>query len=114
MSGEAASEAPLNTATLGFQPTSIWRPAVPRIAFAVILALSLHFAAHSTAQPAHASNPKVRAITAFVRLDRTTWEKQVADALVVLRGVKANLNPPDTRWNPFASPPSRSANSSPA
>jgi len=34
---------------------------------------------------ANASNPKVRAITAFVRLDRGHWEQQVADALAVLR-----------------------------
>jgi uncharacterized protein (UPF0210 family) len=29
-------------------------------------------------------NPNVRAITAFVRLDRSTWEKQIHDALAVL------------------------------
>src|SRR3569833_1559098 len=29
--------------------------------------------------------PRVRAITAFVRLDRASWEKQIAEALVVLR-----------------------------
>jgi uncharacterized protein (UPF0210 family) len=64
---------------------------VPRIAFAVILGFLLHFAAHSTAQSAPASNPKVRAITAFVRLDRATWEKQVADALVVLHKAKSEF-----------------------
>ena len=62
-----------------------------RIAFAVILGLSLHLAAPSPAQSTPASNPKVRAITAFVRLDRATWEKQVADALVVLRKVKSEF-----------------------
>jgi len=61
---------------------------VSRFAFAVILALSVQLAAQTTAVP---SKPKVRAITAFVRLDRTTWEKQIADALVVLRKVKSEF-----------------------
>jgi len=30
-------------------------------------------------------NPKVRAITAFVRLDRRAWEQQIGEGLVVLR-----------------------------
>jgi uncharacterized protein len=37
------------------------------------------------------SNPKVRAITAFVRLDRETYEKQVREALDVLRKAKAEF-----------------------
>lgn len=37
------------------------------------------------------TNPKVRAITAFVRLDRSTWEKQVGEALVVLRKAQAEF-----------------------
>jgi uncharacterized protein (UPF0210 family) len=44
---------------------------------------SLSAAAQTTTAPA--ANPKVRAITAFVRLDRNAWEKQIGDALVVLR-----------------------------
>lgn len=36
----------------------------------------------STPSPA---KPKVRAITAFVRLDRSAWEKQIGEALSVLR-----------------------------
>src|SRR5207245_6627276 len=36
-------------------------------------------------------NPKVRAITGFVRLDASAYQKQIADALVVLRKVKAEF-----------------------
>ena len=57
-----------------------------RIAIALILLASIQL----TAQ-APASNPKVRAITGFVRLDRATYQKQVADALIVLRKVKAEF-----------------------
>lgn len=53
-------------------------------ALAVSLLLSIPLAAQ-TAPVASSTKPKVRAITAFVRLDRATWEKQIADALVVLR-----------------------------
>ncbi len=45
--------------------------------------LSLPLAAQSGSMPT--ANPKVRAITAFVRLDRNTWEKQIGEALTVLR-----------------------------
>jgi uncharacterized protein len=37
------------------------------------------------------SNPKVRAITAFVRLERENYPKQIADALIVLRKVKSEF-----------------------
>jgi hypothetical protein len=36
-------------------------------------------------------NPKVRAITGFVRLEQGTWEKQVTDTLVVLRKAKSEF-----------------------
>src|SRR5207244_1713604 len=36
-------------------------------------------------------NPKVRAITGFVRLDASAYQKQIADALVVLRTAKAEF-----------------------
>ena len=39
----------------------------------------------SSAQQVSSANPSVRAITAFVRLDKNTWEKQIAEALIVLR-----------------------------
>jgi len=62
---------------------------VKRIALAVLLCVCVCAAAHGPA-PAWA-NPKVRAITGFVRLDQGTWEKQVAAALVVLRKVKSEF-----------------------
>ncbi len=58
-----------------------------RIAVAVILTLSLQMAAQSASTAS--SNPKVRAITGFVRLDRATSDKQIAEALVVLRKAKS-------------------------
>ncbi len=58
-----------------------------RTALALCLAASLHLAAQTS--PAPASNPRVRAITAFVRLDRASWQKQIADTLVVLRKTKS-------------------------
>ena len=62
-----------------------------RIVFAVVLIISLQTIAQTGTAPATASNPKVRAITGFVRLDRATYRKQIADALVVLRRVKAEF-----------------------
>src|SRR6478752_2371565 len=46
------------------------------------------------AQPPAASPalPKVRTVTAFVRLDRATYRAQVAEALKLLRAAKAALN----------------------
>ena len=64
---------------------------MPRIAVAVILSLSLQLAAQTASTSTTASNPKVRAITGFVRLDRATSEKQIAEALVVLRKVKSEF-----------------------
>jgi len=56
-----------------------------RIVFIAIAAmLSFPLAAQSHAAPSASLKPKVRAITAFVRLDRASWEKQIAEALVVL------------------------------
>ena len=45
-------------------------------------------AAQSTAAAASAK-PKVRAITAFIRLDTATYEQQIADTLTMLRAAKA-------------------------
>lgn len=55
----------------------------------VVVCISLQAVAH--AAPNASSNPKVRAITAFVRLDRATYEKQIGDALSVLRKAKAEF-----------------------
>jgi uncharacterized protein (UPF0210 family) len=57
---------------------------------ALVVALLLPFplfaqSGSSPSKPASLVKPKVRAITGFVRLDRSTWEKQIAEALVVLR-----------------------------
>ena len=59
-----------------------------RIALAVVLLMSIQLVAQSKPTSA-ASKPKVRAITGFVRLDQGTYEKQIADALVVLRMAKS-------------------------
>lgn len=62
-----------------------------RIIFAIVLVVSVQAAAQTSSASTASSNPKVRAITGFVRLDRTTYQKQIADALVVLRRVKAEF-----------------------
>jgi len=62
-----------------------------RIASAILMVASIQLAAQSSPPPTAPSNPKVRAITGFVRLDRETYQKQIADALVVLRRVKAEF-----------------------
>ena len=62
-----------------------------RIALVVFLAVSIQLAAQTSSAPSGSPNPKVRAITGFVRLDRPTYQKQIADALVVLRRVKAEF-----------------------
>ena len=61
-----------------------------RIALAVVLLVSVHLVAQTSA-PSNPLNPKVRAITGFVRLDKATYEKQVAEALVVLRKAKSEF-----------------------
>jgi uncharacterized protein len=43
------------------------------------------------AQQAASAKPKVRAITAFVRLDQARWQKQVGEALEVVRKVESNF-----------------------
>ena len=62
-----------------------------RIILAIVSVISLQATAQTNSAPAASSNPKVRAITAFVRLDRATYQKQIGDALVVLRRVKAEF-----------------------
>ncbi len=66
---------------------SKWSDRMKQVCLAVVVAVSIgtHTAA---AQP---SNPKVRAITAFVRLDRDHYEEQIADALAVLGNAKAEF-----------------------
>jgi uncharacterized protein (UPF0210 family) len=56
----------------------------------VALLGTLLFAAVVTPTPA-AEKPKVRTITAFVRLDTTQYKQQVTDALTMLRNAKARF-----------------------
>ena len=58
------------------------------VAAAAFLSLPLTAQTNGVNRPV---NPKVRAITAFVRLDRNTWEKQVGEALAVLRKVQSGF-----------------------
>jgi uncharacterized protein (UPF0210 family) len=62
-----------------------------RMILAVVLVVSVQAAAQPSSAPTASSNPKVRAITGFVRLERATYQKQIADALVVLRRVQAEF-----------------------
>jgi uncharacterized protein len=62
-----------------------------RIALAVFLVVSMQLAAQTSSTSTASSNPKVRAITGFVRLGTETYQKEIADALVVLRRVKAEF-----------------------
>ena len=45
----------------------------------------------TAAQAADYTKPKVRAITAFVRLDPTSYVKQISDALIMLRAVQSQF-----------------------
>jgi uncharacterized protein (UPF0210 family) len=58
-----------------------------------VIGIVLFSALASTAAHAapDASKPKVRAITAFVRLDRSTYEKQIDEAMEVLNAAKAEF-----------------------
>jgi uncharacterized protein len=53
-----------------------------------ILALLLNLLAATPALTQNYTKPKVRAITAFVRLERATYSQQIAEALTVLRATK--------------------------
>jgi uncharacterized protein (UPF0210 family) len=62
-----------------------------RVAHTLLLLVSIPLAAQVQPRDASPSKPKVRAITGFVRLDRNNYQQQVAEALVVLRRVKAEF-----------------------
>lgn len=62
-----------------------------RVALAVLLLVSIQLAAQAQPGDAPWSKPKVRAITGFVRLDRSNYQQQVADALVVLRRIETEF-----------------------
>ncbi|HEY2002498.1 MAG TPA: DUF711 family protein [Acidobacteriaceae bacterium] len=59
-----------------------------RLCLAVVLGVSVQLTAQTHAA-AQSSNPKVRAITAFVRLDPANYQKQIDDAIAVLDKAKA-------------------------
>ena len=56
----------------------------------IVAAVLVIFTA-ATADAQTYTMPKVRAITAFVRLDPATLDRQIADALTVLRNAKADF-----------------------
>ena len=63
-----------------------------RLALVVVAVLwSIPMMAQTGGTSTTSANPKVRAITAFVRLDRGRWEQQVGEALGVLRKVEAEF-----------------------
>jgi len=58
----------------------------------LLLALALFFIAASATRPADSpSKPKIRAVTAFVRIDRAHYKEQIRDTLSFLRQAKAEL-----------------------
>jgi uncharacterized protein (UPF0210 family) len=59
-----------------------------RLIAAVLLCM---FTASAASAASDVSKPKVRAITAFVRLDRSNYEKQIAEAMTVLNAAKAEF-----------------------
>ena len=61
-----------------------------RIALAVVVVMSVQLVAQ-TSSTSTASNPKVRAITAFVRLDQGKYQEQIAEALMVLGKAKSEF-----------------------
>lgn len=62
---------------------------LPFVSHAILLAA---FLLAAVVAPASAQGkPKIRAITAFIRLDRTQYKQQVADALTMLRKAKARF-----------------------
>ena len=59
-----------------------------RYLLAIVLFCALDSAAHAAPD---AAKPNVRAITAFVRLDRATYEQQIAETMKVLNAAKAEF-----------------------
>jgi uncharacterized protein len=61
-----------------------------RLCFAITLLVSIGLATQVPVA-AQSQNPKVRAITAFVRLDQDNYRTQISDALIVLEKAKAEF-----------------------
>ncbi|HEX6495648.1 MAG TPA: DUF711 family protein [Acidobacteriaceae bacterium] len=62
-----------------------------RPCLAIALVVSTALSAQTRVGAAQSQNPKVRAITAFVRLNRDNYRKQIDDALAVLQKAKAGF-----------------------
>ena len=62
-----------------------------RLSLAIALVVSTALLPHTPDAAAQSQNPKVRAITAFVRLDRDNYRKQIDEALTVLEKAKAGF-----------------------
>ncbi|MFL6427670.1 MAG: DUF711 family protein [Acidobacteriaceae bacterium] len=62
-----------------------------RIFHAIALSVSFALMAQAGTVAAQSQNPKVRAITAFVRLDQSQYRKQIEDTLAVLKQAKAGF-----------------------
>ena len=62
-----------------------------RLCLAVIVVGSIGLLAQTRTAAAQPQNPKVRAITAFVRLDRDQYRKQIDEALAVVARAKAEF-----------------------
>ena len=60
-----------------------------RFVLLAVLLLPFQLVAQADVSANGSRNPKVRAVTAFVRLDRSRWEQQVAETLAVLRKTEA-------------------------
>jgi uncharacterized protein (UPF0210 family) len=69
----------------------IRRIRVKRLSVALALVVSIGLIAPSRPAAAQSQNPKVRAITGFVRLDQDNYRKQIDDALTVLNKAKAEF-----------------------
>jgi uncharacterized protein len=64
---------------------------VKQIALAIALTLSISLCAQTDSTATASSDPKVRAITAFVRIDKGTYQKQIGDALAVLHEAQSDF-----------------------
>jgi len=62
-----------------------------RLVFLAVSLMPIQMLAQTGASSDATGNPKVRAITGFVRVDRSQFEKQVAETLTVLRKVKGEF-----------------------
>jgi uncharacterized protein len=64
---------------------------VKKLALVAIFLISATLVAQTSSNHVTSSNPKVRAITGFVRINTESYESQIASALTVLRKVKSEF-----------------------